>query len=220
MPSGRVLSVNVGSAEPNGAKATPTGIRKLPVEQIEVRAPGPRRGGLGSGVVGDFIGDRKHHGGDAQAVYAVAREQLDFWGELLERRLDDGWFGENLTIEGFEVDRALMGERWRVGETVLRVSGPRVPCGTFRQHMGVRGWLKAFVTHGLSGAYLAVEQPGVIRPGDQVELLEKPAHDIDLPVVFRAFHGDAEAARRCMDARVLDDEHHAELVEGLRRIGG
>ena len=44
-----------------------------------VRAPGPMDGGVGSGLVGDIIGNQKVHGGDDQAVYAYAREDLDAW---------------------------------------------------------------------------------------------------------------------------------------------
>ena len=62
--------------------------------------PVPKRGGLGSGVVGDAIISRKHHGGETQAVYAVAREEMDWWGEQLDRELADGMFGENLTTVG------------------------------------------------------------------------------------------------------------------------
>ena len=60
--NGRLLSVNVGRAEPNPYKsAKSTGIGKRPVSaEVGVRAPGPKRGGLGSGLVGDFIGDTRH----------------------------------------------------------------------------------------------------------------------------------------------------------------
>ena len=37
-------------------------------------------------------------------------------------------FGENLTTEGFEVNDALVGERWVIRMAVLEVSEPRVPC--------------------------------------------------------------------------------------------
>ena len=37
-------------------------------EAVAVRAPGPMHGGLGSGLVGDTIGNPKVHGGDDQAV--------------------------------------------------------------------------------------------------------------------------------------------------------
>jgi len=86
-----VRSVNAGVLTRVGRRNS--GIRKHPVDRIEVRDPGPKHGGLGSGVVGDEIGSRKHHGGETQAVYAVAREELDWWGAELERVLPDGIFG-------------------------------------------------------------------------------------------------------------------------------
>jgi MOSC domain-containing protein YiiM len=39
--------------------------------------PGPESCGLASGLVGDRILDGGHHGGDDQAVYAFAREDVD-----------------------------------------------------------------------------------------------------------------------------------------------
>lgn len=211
-----VLSVNLGAAQANRAKKTPTGIHKLPVDRIEVRSPGPKHGGLGSGVIGDFIGDRKHHGGDHQAVYAVAREELDWWSERLDRPLENGMFGENLTTGGIDVDHALIGERWQIGEqVVLEVCGPRIPCGTFRQHMGERGWLKTFVQHELSGAYLSVEVPGHIRAGDAITVLSRPTHDVDVPTVFRAFYNDVDAIRAVVDAGCLNADEHAEFEAKL-----
>ena len=67
-----VRSVNAGALAPVAGLRRPSGIHKQPVDRIEVRDPGPKRGGLGSGVVGDAIYSRKHHGGQTQAVYAVA----------------------------------------------------------------------------------------------------------------------------------------------------
>ncbi|MCY7411616.1 MAG: MOSC domain-containing protein, partial [Salinibacterium sp.] len=92
-------SVNLGQPIPNPHKTTgTTGIDKRPQDgAVEVRDPGPKHGGLGSGVVGDFLGDQKHHGGQSQALYAFEREDLDRWMERLERNLPNGFFGENLT---------------------------------------------------------------------------------------------------------------------------
>lgn len=214
---GRILSTNVGRARRNSAKSTPTGIHKKPVAEIHVRAPGPKHGGLGSGVIGDFIGDRRHHGGDDQAVYAVAREQLDWWGERLGRELDNGMFGENLTTTGIDVDNAVIGTRWAVGSAVLEVTGPRIPCGTFRMHMAERGWLKKYVAHGLSGAYLRVVTPGVIRPGDAVRIGDAPAHGVTVPTAFRAFYDDLPAMRTVVDAGVLNPAEHEEMVVRLHK---
>ncbi|GGG46435.1 sulfurase [Kocuria dechangensis] len=184
----RVESVNTGRAEPNPARpALPTGIRKQPVEgPVELRDPGPRRGGLGSGVAGDFIGNSKYHGGTDQAVYAFAREELDFWEREIGREIPDGAFGENLTLSGFEVDDARLGDRWRVGDVLLQVTDARIPCGTFRAAMEVRGWLRRFTERGRTGAYLKVLEPGTVRAGDPVELVHRAPHGVRVVDAFRA----------------------------------
>jgi MOSC domain-containing protein YiiM len=210
-----IHSLNVGRSEPNPVKQSiPTGIGKRPVDEVSVRAPGPKKGGLGSGLVGDFVGDQRHHGGDHQAVYAYAREELDAWQDRLSRELPDGMFGENLTTVGLDVDGALVGERWQVGdEVVLEVAGPRIPCSTFASRMGEKGWVKRFTEVGNTGAYLSVVEPGTIRRGDAVQVLSRPDHDIDVRVAFRAFTGDLDAARRVLEARVLNPVDHGELQE-------
>src|SRR5674476_184409 len=88
--AGAVLSVNLARARPNPNKREVglTGIDKVPTsEPVLVRAPGTKRDGLGSGLVGDMVGDRLNHGGEAQAVYAYAREDLDHWESVLGRTL-------------------------------------------------------------------------------------------------------------------------------------
>lgn len=184
-----ILSVNVGRLRPiRSVKHLPTGIDKKRADgPVEVRAPGPKHGGLGSGLVGDEIGDVRHHGGDVQAVYAYAREELDTFAEILERDLDNGAFGENLTTSGLVVSDAVIGERWQVGETVvLQVSAPRIPCGTFRAHIGKRGWLKTFTETALSGAYLSVVTPGTVQGGDVVTVVHRPDHGVRASDAFRA----------------------------------
>jgi MOSC domain-containing protein YiiM len=129
----KVLSVNLArvraNPDPKGEKAL-TGIDKMATDEaVEVRAPGPMHGGVGSGLVGDTIGNQRVHGGDDQAVYAYAREDLDAWEGRLERSLTNGMFGENLTTSDIEVTEARIGERWRIGSDglLLEVSAPRIP---------------------------------------------------------------------------------------------
>ena len=58
-----VLTVNAALV-PIALGKLRTGIAKRPSDEpLAVRAPGPRQGGLGSGVVGDSICDPRHHGG-------------------------------------------------------------------------------------------------------------------------------------------------------------
>ena len=189
----RIRSVNVGRPEPNPYKrSVTTGIGKRPVTaRVAVRAPGPKTGGLGSGIVGDHIGDTVHHGGDEQAVYAFAREDLDAWESRLGRRLPDGSFGENLTSVGIDLTQSRLGERWRIGDEVeLVVTCPRIPCATFRGWMALTGWLRAFTLDGRPGAYLAVARPGTIGPGDRLEVVHRPDHDVTIGLCFRALTTD------------------------------
>ncbi|MFJ5557727.1 MOSC domain-containing protein [Streptomyces sp. NPDC093250] len=185
-----LLSVNMGQPKPvpyTEHRDGMTGIDKRPVDRpVRVAAPGPK--GIGaSGLDGDAVCETRHHGGNDQAVYAVAREDLDEWERTLRRRLANGSFGENLTTEGIDVSGALIGERWAVGpEVVLEITSGRIPCRTFQGHMGEKGWVKRFTERGAPGAYLRVIRPGEIRAGDPVRILHRPNHDVTVALQFRA----------------------------------
>lgn len=172
-----------------GVRAATTGIDKRPVDgPVEVRPPGAMRGGLGSGLVGDSIGNSKFHGGDDQAVYAYAREDLDVWQGQLDREITNGMFGENVTTSGVDVTNAVIGERWRVGSggLLLQVTRPRTPCKTFAMRMGIRGWIKTFTNGGTPGAYLRVLEPGPVAAGDEIEVFDRPEHGVTIATVYRA----------------------------------
>ncbi|MDG4667048.1 MOSC domain-containing protein [Mycobacterium sp. 236(2023)] len=189
-----VLTVNMAAA-PIDLGRRRSGIDKRPsAEPLSVRAPGPRKGGLGSGVVGDAICDSKHHGGDDQAVYAYAREDLDRWEAELGRELTNGAFGENLTTSGVDVTGLLIGERWKVGTDglVLEVTSPRTPCQTFVSWLGIPGWIKTFTAAGDPGAYFRVIEPGTTRAGDSIEVIARPEHDVTIGTVFRALMGESD----------------------------
>lgn len=214
----RVLSVNIGRPTMQRIpKGRATGIDKQPVEVLRVSDPGPKRvvDGAGvSGVHGDHVGDGRHHGGSDQAVYAFAREELDEWGRALGRHLSDGMFGENLTTIDLDVDAAEVGDLWRVGSAVLEVRGPRIPCATFGERMGERGWVKRFTAYGRSGAYLQVNEPGEIRTEDPIHV-ERSGSGVAIPRLLRAFTGDRDAARAILDTDVLTGERRTELLARL-----
>jgi MOSC domain-containing protein YiiM len=204
MPS--VLSVNLGRPQPTEhSSVRVTAIDKRPVDgPVEVRAPGGKRDGLGSGLVGDAICDRRHHGGDDQAVYAYAREDLDTWAATLGRPLAPGAFGENLTTGELDVTGARIGERWRIGQAlVLEVSSPRIPCGTFAGWLDEHAWIKRFTRAACPGAYLRVVAPGAMQRGDAIEVIDRPAHDVTIGVVFRALTREPLLLERVLAAGAL-----------------
>ncbi|WP_318201849.1 MOSC domain-containing protein [Streptomyces sp. SCL15-4] len=200
----KLLSVNLGRPRPVPYTSQPdglTGIHKQPAEgPVRVAAPGPKGVGA-SGLAGDAVCDTRHHGGDDQAVYAYAREDLDAWARGLGRPLANGCFGENLTTDGLDVSGALIGERWRIGaRVVLEVTAGRIPCATFQGHMGERGWIKRFTRKGATGAYLRVIVPGEIRSGDPVEIVHRPDHGVTAEMQFRAVTTERELLPRLLAA--------------------
>jgi MOSC domain-containing protein YiiM len=182
-----VLSVNVGVARQLGELAGLTGIDKRPTDAgVDVRAPGPKGTG-GSGLVGDAVCNRKHHGGNDQAVYAYAREDLDGWERLLGRPLAPGTFGENLTTVGVDLTDARIGERWRIGnDLVLQVTDPRIPCSKFAMWLGEQGWVDTFKERGAPGAYFRVLEPGSVQTGDGIHVEHRPVHEVSIGLAFRA----------------------------------
>lgn len=218
----KLLSVNVGRPLPVPYTNQPdglTGIDKQPVEgPVRVTAPGPKGVGA-SGLAGDAVCDTRHHGGDDQAVYAYAREDLDAWERELGRPLANGCFGENLTTDGLDVSGALVGERWRIGpRVVLEVTAGRIPCATFQGHMGERGWVKRFTRKAATGAYLRVIEPGEIRSGDPVEIVYRPDHGVTAAMQFRAVTTERELLPRLLAAgEALHSETLAQAREFVAR---
>jgi MOSC domain-containing protein YiiM len=213
-------SVNVGVPRENPWKTvTVTGIDKRPVSgPVAVSPPGPK--GTGAvGLAGDRVYDIDHHGGDDQAVYAYAREELDAWQVRLGRELPDGVFGENLTTAGLDVDGALIGEHWRAGpDLLLEVSCPRVPCGTFQGWMAEAGWIRTFTAAARAGAYLRVLEPGEIRAGDEVVVTHRPDHDVSVALTFRALTLEPELLPRLLVADALPAGDLARIHRRVERM--
>ncbi|GAA2345986.1 MOSC domain-containing protein [Streptomyces caniferus] len=199
----KLLTVNLGRPTPSEHTDAEggTGIDKRPVDgPVAVTAPGPH-GTAGSGLAGDAVVDLRHHGGDDQAVYAYAREDLDEWQRELGRELPNGYFGENLTTSGVEVTGARIGERWRVGpRLLLEVTSPRTPCRTFHGWMGEHGWIKRFTQAAVPGAYLRVIEPGEIRAGDAVDVVYRPDHEVTIGLTFQALTSRRELMPRLLEA--------------------
>jgi MOSC domain-containing protein YiiM len=177
MQSAHLASVNVGRPAPLiiGDRAVRSGIVKRAVT-------GPVAVGT-AGIAGDEQADKVNHGGPYKAAYAYAREDADWWEGQLGRTLDDGAFGENLTLAGVDVSGARIGERWRIGTVELEVSGPRVPCAKLGARMGDPRFPKRFVAAGRPGAYLAVTAPGTLQAGDHVAVVHRPSHDVTVALV-------------------------------------
>jgi MOSC domain-containing protein YiiM len=160
-----------------GRKPERTGIDKRPVTGRVAVHP--------LGLDGDVQVNRRHHGGEGQAVYAYGQEDADFWAAQLDRDLPPGRFGENLRTSGIDLTGALLGERWRIGSAVFEVTSWRIPCANFARFWGIPDLVKRFSAHGATGAYLRVLETGDVGAGDAVEVVSRPDHGITVENAFR-----------------------------------
>jgi len=138
------------------------------------------------GLDGDVQVNRRHHGGEGQAVYCYAQEDADWWSAELGRDLPAGRFGENLRTSGLDLTGALLGERWRIGTALFEVTDGRIPCATFAAYWGIPDLVKRFSAHGATGAYLRVLETGELGAGDPIEVVFRPDHGVTTQLAFRA----------------------------------
>lgn len=181
----KVLSINVAAVIHEGAwtgSEGRTGIDKRSVDGLVKIA--------NDAVAGDTVVDRKHHGGYDKAVYAYAREDADWWESQIGRPLTNGAFGENLTTEGIDVNQSLIGERWQIGNVILEVSEPRIPCRVFAGFWDRPTLIKDFTAAQRSGTYLRIIQEGEIKRNDEIVVISKPEHGVTIRDIFAAKSGE------------------------------
>jgi MOSC domain-containing protein YiiM len=207
--TGRLISVNVGQPQvvDTGSRLVETAIWKYPVEgRVAVR---------GVNLAGDRQADLTVHGGPDKAVYAYALEETRRWEGELGRELGPGAFGENLSTEGVDVSGAVLGERWRIGTTLLEVVQPRLPCFKLGLRMGDPGFLRTFARASRPGAYLKIIEEGELGAGDpiEVDLAGRPDHGVSVRLVSDALLVDHSLIPRALEAPQLIDSLREQMGE-------
>jgi len=210
---GKVLSVNVGTPrefEYNG-RPVRSAIWKSPiVGRVAAR---------GVNLAGDDQADRHAHGGPDKAIYAYAVEDARWWEHQIGRPLVYGEFGENLTTEGLEVNDALVGERWQVGTLLLEVSEPRIPCWRLGVRMNDKMFPRRFTEAMRPGAYLRIVAEGDVGTGDEIRVVERPAHDLTIRDVFRIYSRDRQEIERLLSVPQMSESWRrwaADMLEKTR----
>jgi MOSC domain-containing protein YiiM len=198
-PIGRIESVNVGRPRrvPWHGRVVTTSIWKEPI--------GGKVAAAGVNLDGDDQADRRVHGGATKAIYAYASEDYRWWAGELGTQLAPGTFGENLTVAGIDLRTAIVGERWQVGSITVRVTEPRIPCFKLGIRMGDAAFVGRFADAARPGTYLSIEQPGDVEAGDDVRLLHRPAHEVTIGDVERAYHGHPEKVAVLVDLEDLSE---------------
>ena len=172
---------------------------------------------------GDRQADLSVHGGPYKAVYAYPSEHYEFWRkELPGMDLPWGQFGENLTTEGLNENDTHIGDVLRVGQAIVQVTQPRVPCFKLAAKFQRDDILKRVLQSGRSGFYFKVIEEGLVAAGDAIERIQEDVNGIAVSDINKLYyHGmDVPLMRRViqLDALPIDwREHFAEKLATLER---
>lgn len=171
----KLISVNVSipkTIEINGALVN-TGIYKTPVQSASW---------LGKLTLeGDDQADKKVHGGLHQAAYCYPLAHYAHWQERLSASdLPYGTFGENFTITDLDEHNTFIGDVLQIGETIVQVTMPRIPCFKLAHKLGDPKIIKEFLHSGRSGFYLRVLTEGYVKAGDDINFITRDPQAISV----------------------------------------
>jgi MOSC domain-containing protein YiiM len=178
----QLISVNVGLPREVAWKGrtASTGIFKEPVsDRVMVRS---------LNLDGDGQADLTVHGGLDKAVYAYPFEHYDYWrSELPDMDLPLGIFGENFTTTGLREAEVNIGDRFQIGNLILMVTQPRLPCYKLGIRFGRPDMVKRFLASRRTGFYFRVLQEGEVGVGDTLELVSRDDHHITVADITQLY---------------------------------
>jgi MOSC domain-containing protein YiiM len=199
----KILSLNVGLPREVSwqGKVVTTGIFKEPVDRpVMMRT---------LNLDGDAQADLTVHGGANKAVYAYPSEHYDYWrAELPGVNLPWGMFGENFTTKGLLEETVYIGDKFRIGETEVMVTEPRMPCYKLGIKFGRADIIKRFLASRRTGFYFAVVREGVVSAGDPVELIGQEQQEISVADITRLYafeKSDLKSLRRAVEVEALPE---------------
>lgn len=166
----KVISTNI--SEPKTitwkGKKEQTGIFKKSVNEIYLGK---------TDVEKDAVIDRKYHGGIDRACYIYSANHYEFWKSKypdLDWHL--GMFGENLTIENLNETELFIGDTFEIGEAIIQISEPRMPCYKLGIRFNTPKIIKEFTNSTFCGSYARVLKEGIVKPNDELKLIEKKSN--------------------------------------------
>jgi MOSC domain-containing protein YiiM len=178
----KLVSINIGQkrTQQNGERLETTGIYKSGVQgPIKITS---------LGITEDFIGSPKHHGGPDQAVYVFGAADYEWWSRELGRELAPGTFGDNITISELESAQFNIGDRLQMGDVILEVTAPRIPCSTLATRMGDPQFVKKYRDAERPGLYCRVLAEGEIEAGAEVTVQRSEGEAVGIVEIFRDWY--------------------------------
>jgi MOSC domain-containing protein YiiM len=212
---GTLLSINAGmpAGVSHGNKQVETGIFKQPLAGAVMLSY--------SGLQGDGQADLVNHGGPDKAVCVYTNAHASYWSSLWNKSVEFAVFGENFTIsDGLETE-VCIGDIIEVGEAVVQVSQPRLPCFKLAIRHGLPELPEQVQQTGFTGYYFRVLKEGTVIRGD--ELVFQSHHPAALTVkeaadIMLAHRDDLALIRKLHDIQELAASWRTKLAERITRL--
>lgn len=174
----RVLSTNNGKPKPyelNGQTIRSSMRREPTLDGLTVRF---------NRVEGDEFEVTKNHGIKEAVVYAFSAATFADLSRLYTQVVGAGHVGENLTCDELLESEFIIGDEYEVGETCLRVSGPRYPCNRLNFCFQREDAMKLFAEYRRPGVYFEVLREGKVQVGDQLKRVKSAGGDVSVLQLF------------------------------------
>lgn len=159
------VSIFIGGIRPLPQSGRPTGMYKQ-------AACGPLQVGP-EGFIDDRQADRRVHGGPEKAIHLYPARHYATLAKAfpdIAKALVAGSIGENLSTPDIDESDVRIGDIWRLGQARLQVCQPRNPCWKIDERYGEDGMAAYIAKHRLTGWYFSIARPGLVLPGDHLEL--------------------------------------------------
>ncbi len=143
-------------------------------------------------LAGNQQADTKHHGHPNQAVLIYALEHYPRWqAETGLTEFGPGGLGENFTVTVFNESNVCIGDSFALGEARIQVAGPRYPCQNIARRWRIADLRAQVASTGRTGWYCGVLHEGLITPGMEMTLTERPCPELTIARINAIVHGQA-----------------------------
>lgn len=211
----KIVSTNIGEKRTLDykGKKVETGIFKFSVDHPIF---------LGSeDVENDHVMDRKYHGGTDKACYLYGANHYEYWKSLYPA-LDfpSGMFGENLTVDGLNETGINIGDIYKIGEAQIQVTQPRQPCFKLEFRFPDKNIVRKFIDSGYSGVYVRVLSQGMVKAGDEMQLIRKN-DSLSIHTIFNMLYTDKvdeKLLEKALNEPLLAESCRKDLIQKWKEI--
>lgn len=121
----------------------------------------------------DGIDDKQLH--NDKALFAYSKDHYHFWNKASHiNPLHVGQMGENFVIKGIDEFSSFIGDTFKIGEAIIQVSQPRLPCWRLSYHVADIHFAKEVKESGRTGWHFRVLKDGFIKDKTHLQLIDRP----------------------------------------------